>query len=270
MRKHLAVAILLAWALLMIFGRLADRLILWPQTDPIDAHGAARRALPFAGGTLEAWIAGPADAGAFVLRFYGNADRAERWTTAEAAAFAGRRVQVWGVNYPGYGGSTGPATLQRIADASLVAFDALAREAAGRPIYVFGTSLGTTAALRVAAARPVAGLMLQNPPALRQLIVGEYGWWNLWLLAGPIALEVPRGLDSVANAARVRCPAVFLLADRDEVVPHKYHLRVAGAYAGEKEILIQRGAGHNTTLSPDDERALHRALDALFAKQARP
>ena len=270
MRHRVTVAILSAWVLIMVFGRIGDRLILWPQTDPVDAHGAVRRALPFAGGTLEVWIAGPADADAFVLRFYGNADRAERWTAGEAASLSERRVQVWGVNYPGYGGSSGPATLRRIADASLVAFDALAREAAGRPIYAFGTSLGTAAALHVAATRPIAGLVLQNPPALRQLILGEHGWWNLWLLAGPIALELPRALDSVANAARVRCPALFVLADRDEVVPHKYHLQVANAFAGEKVVLIQHGAGHNTPLSMDDQKAFHQAVDALLAKPARP
>src|SRR5262249_29169834 len=152
----------------------------------------------------------------------------------------------------------------------LVAFDALAREAAGRPSYAFGTSLGTTVALHVAATRPVAGLVLQNPPALRQLILGEHGWWNLWLLAGPIALELPRALDSVANAARVRGRAFFLLADGDEVVPHKYPLQGAGAFAGERVILIQHGAGHNTPLSSADQKVFHQAIDALFTKPARP
>ena len=49
----------------------------------------------------------------------------------------------------------------------------------------------------VAANRPVAAIVLQNPPPLRQLILGHYGWWNLWLIATPVALGVPSELDSL-------------------------------------------------------------------------
>jgi len=37
----------------------------------------------------------------YILRFYGNADRADRWVAAEAEAWNGRAVEIWGMNYPG-------------------------------------------------------------------------------------------------------------------------------------------------------------------------
>jgi hypothetical protein len=40
----------------------------------------------------------------------------------------------------------------------------------------------------VAANRPCAGLVLTNPPPLRNMILQRFGWWNLWLLATPVAL----------------------------------------------------------------------------------
>jgi pimeloyl-ACP methyl ester carboxylesterase len=202
---------------------------------------------------------------AYVLRFYGNADRAERWLSGEAAAWPNRALELWGVNYPGYGASSGPARLQGVADAALAAYDAVRKVAGTRPIYVFGTSLGTTAALHVAAEREVAGLVLQNPPALRQLIVGDHGWWNLWLVAYPVSRQIPAALDSVANARRARCPAVFLLADQDEVVRPRYHRLVVDAFAGPKEVLIQEGARHNTPMSSEFGRRMHVAVDRLFA-----
>lgn len=254
-------------AITIAFGRIGDRLILWPSTDEEATHGASELKIPFGAGELQVFRARSStkEPEAFVLRFYGNADRAERWISSEAAAWPGRAIEFWGVNYPGYGGSTGPARLQGVADSAIAAYDALRKIAGTRPIFVFGTSLGTTAALHVAAEREVAGALLQNPPALRQLIVGDHGWWNLWLLAYPVSLQIPIALDSVANAARARCPAVFLLADQDEVVRHKYHRLVADAFAGPKEVLIQEGALHNTAMSLEFGQRMQAAVDRMFA-----
>src|SRR5207302_1484160 len=90
-------------------------------------------------------------------------------------------------------------TTQRIdAHGALAAFDALKSKAGHPRIYVFGASIGSAVAMNVAANRGVRGLILHNPPPLRQIILRNYGWWNLWLLAGPVALQIPRELDSVA------------------------------------------------------------------------
>src|SRR5215831_13786557 len=79
---------------------------------PIDAGAAVRRTIPFENGHLEIWTAqsrrarqqGRADV--FILRFYGNADRADRWPAMEAEMSNDRAVEIWGMNYPGFGGST--------------------------------------------------------------------------------------------------------------------------------------------------------------------
>src|SRR5437762_1581925 len=162
----------------MMFGHLPDRLILFPTTPPIGSGGAVRKTIPFENGDLEIWTAqsqlarkqGRADV--FILRFYGNADRADRWPGLEAEMWKDRAVEVWAMNYPGFGGSTGPARLARIGPAAVAAFDAFRSEAADAPIVLYGASIGVTAALHLAASRPVeiAGLILHNPPPLREMI----------------------------------------------------------------------------------------------------
>ena len=248
---------------------LPDRLILFPTTDRINAGAAVRKAIPFEHGDLEVWTARSRLAqergqpGVYVLRFYGNADRADRWVAEEAEMWNNRAVEVWGMNYPGFGGSTGPARLARLGPAALTALDELQKTAGDRPIIVFGASLGTTTALHVAAHRKIAGLILHNPPALRQIILRQFGWWNLWLFAGPMAQKIPAELDSIANAKSVRTPAIFLLAENDEVVAPKFQRLVVDAYAGEKRLIPLAGADHN---SPVDGAALadfHHALDWL-------
>ena len=248
-----------------------DRLVLFPTRAPLAHVGATQTTLPFRDGALELWTARSRPATAaraelYVLRFYGNADRADPNVGLEIHEQWSRRDTVlWGVNYPGYGGSDGAARLDSIGPAALAAYDALRREAGpDRPILVFGTSLGTTAALHVATQRPdVAGLILQNPPPIRQIILRGYGWWNLWLIAGPLAAHIPAALDSVANARATGCKAVFLLAENDETVALKYQRLVVDAYAGEKRIVTLAGAQHNSPIEGDALNDFGRAVDWL-------
>lgn len=273
-RLVIALAILL-FALVMIFAHLPDQLILFPSTQPLNAGGAVRKTIPFQNGELEIWTAQSrraqqqSRADVFVLRFYGNADRADRWAAAEAEMWNDRAVEIWGMNYPGFGGSTGPARLSRIGSAALAAFDELKLHAGDRPIVPYGASIGATAALHVAAQRPVAGLILHNPVPLREIILRRFGWWNLWLLAGPVALQIPRDLDSIANARVSHARAVFLTAEKDEVVPPRYHMLVANAYAGEKRVIALHGAYHNDPIEGAALTDFYQALDWLLPKASR-
>jgi len=252
------------------FAPLPDRLILFPTSYRIDPGAATRKGIPFQNGELEVWTARSALAhqrgqpDIYVLRFYGNADRADRWVAAEAGMWNERAVEVWGMNYPGFGGSSGPARLARLGPAALTAFDELQKVAGNRPIIVFGASLGTTTALHIAARRKIAGLILHNPVAMRQIILRQFGWWNLWLFAGPMAFKVPAELDSVANARTSRVPAIFLLAKNDEVIAPRFQRLVVDAYAGEKRIIPLAGAGHNDPIEGTAFADFHRALDWLL------
>jgi pimeloyl-ACP methyl ester carboxylesterase len=257
------------YLVLITLAPLPDRLILFPTTNRLDAGTATRKSTPFRSGELEIWTARSALAQQsgqpeiYVLRFYGNADRADRWVAAEAEMWNNRSVEIWGMNYPGFGGSTGPARLARLGPAALTAFDELKKTAGERPIIVFGASLGTTTALHIAAHRKIAGLILHNPPPLRQIILRQFGWWNLWLFAGPMAQKIPADLDSVANARAIHVPAIFLLAENDEVVAPKFQRLVVDAYAGEKRIIPLPGAGHNSPIENTALADFHQALDWL-------
>ena len=256
-----------------MLAALPDQVILFPTTDPINPQGAVRKTIPFENGQLELWTAKSRLAEkigrpeVYVLHFYGNADRADRWAALEAEMWNKRAIELWGMNYPGFGGSTGPARLKRIAPAALTAFDALRREAGESPIVIFAASIGTTPALYIATQRPVAGLVLHNPPALRQLILQKYGWWNLWLLAGPVAAQIPRELDSVSNAKAVHAPAIFLLAENDEIVAPRFQQLVVNAYAGEKRIIHLRGAHHNDPIEGTAQTELDGDLDWLLPRR---
>lgn len=253
---------------LLVASGCADSIVLPSNHDVISPGELRRSVIEVNAKAVEIWItrstgAAARDPAAFVLYFGGNGDRADRWLQVVANGWGSRPVELWGMNYPGCGGSEGPTRVAAVGPDAVAVYDALRHTAGSRPIYIDGSSLGTTAALCVAARRPVAGLILRNPPPLRQLILGHYGWWNLWLLAIPTSMQIPADLDSIANAARCRSPAVFVLSGADQVVPPRYHRLVVDAYAGPKQIIDVPGASHNDPLPKEAGDQLQRAMDWL-------
>jgi fermentation-respiration switch protein FrsA (DUF1100 family) len=271
-RSLLLIGPFLVYLLVMTFGGCADKLILHPSTNPIDARGAKRIEIHRAGGgVIEAWEARSPGAqtrepAAFVLEFTGTGTRAEQVAIYAAGRWGERPIDCWTVNYPGYGQSTGPARLASIPPMAVDAFDAISKVAAGRPVIVSGNSLGTTAALYVAANRKVAGLVLQNPPPLKQVLRGHFGWWNLWLVAGPVSLQIPAGLDSIANARRCSEPAVFFTSQNDAFVPPVYHRKVIDAYGGPKRI-VPLDNGHDG--AADQSGEFQGAVDWIWGESRR-
>jgi pimeloyl-ACP methyl ester carboxylesterase len=246
----------------------ANAVLLWPPSGPTDAGGAQRRTARDGDANVEIWTMPTPNPRAYVLRFYGNGALAQWELAYEASQLQG--VEMWGVNYRGYGGSDGPATLRGVASSSLAAYDALAAEAHGKPIYVFGTSLGATAALHVAARRDVKGVVLVNPPPLRRLVLERHGWWNLFLVAGPTALGIPSDLDSEDNARKTNVPAVIVTSEDDGIVPLQYQGRVIGAYAGPKTVIQIPAAGHNDAPPPEIGAKIRDAVVALIQPPVQP
>ena len=231
-------------------GGCADRLLLYPSVQPIDSEGATSHLLRVHGRVVEVFIAGPIKPGqinsgqiksrqigqpsGYVLDFCGNATRAEQIASDSARRWDAQGLEVWAMNYPGYGQSEGPASLASMPMAALGVFDQLREIAGDRPIFVSGRSIGTTIALCVAARRPVAGLLLHSPTPLTQLIIQRQGWWNLWVVASIVALQIPGEMNSVRNAKLVNAPAVIVETVKDRVVPLSYQMKVVDAYAGPK------------------------------------
>lgn len=263
------------WIILCVFAHLTDRVVLIPTTHRINLPGIRPTTLPFRDGQIELWIGRDTNRDrawddvvpkAIVLEFTGNGTRAEEIADDAAVKFRPHPVEVWAMNYPGYGQSSGPARLEKIAPAATLAFDTIRARYPEMPIFVSGNSLGTAAALHVAANRDVAGVVLINPPPLRQLIRGHFGWWNLWLLSTPVSFGIPADLDSISNARRCTAPAIILTSTRDEIVPHRYQMKVADAYAGPKSVQ-QRDAMHNDVLEQADSKWMREQIDQIWKER---
>ena len=295
-RLFWAAGLVVAYVLVMFplgcGGMLADKLMLFPSREAVRAPGAREEMVDTPAGRMHVIIArsrpsglddeatmdqvlAAADEAArelparYVLRLEGNGGRAEYTATYIAERWSDVPTEVWAMNHPGFGKSDGPAELRKMAPAALGVYDAICQIAGDRPVYIDADSMGATQALYIAAerqgSRPVAGLVLKNPPPLRQIVMGRFGWWNLWLAAGPIAAGVPKDLDAIASARRVKAPAIFIRAMNDTLVPPGYQQKIIDAYAGEKVVVDFRDAEHNTPLDEPVEIEVGLALRKMAA-----
>src|SRR5687767_6834154 len=153
-RRSLVIVGVCVVACLSLGSCCADRLVLGGDPGPADPAGATRRLVRRDGRAVELWVAASSgvqgkldgrgrEPEAFVLFFVGKGARTEAWVAAVAGAWGGRPVEVWGLNYPGFGGSDGPARLAGVGPAALAAYDEVERVAAGRPVFLHGASFGT-------------------------------------------------------------------------------------------------------------------------------
>jgi pimeloyl-ACP methyl ester carboxylesterase len=254
---HVGLIAAIVAAAVTMGGCTANQLILYPSNFAAGST-ALSMLIPRPGGkgdlqvlSLRTEGCGVHRPAAFVLVFGGNQDRAE-WTVASAAeAWRPFPVEIVALNYPGYGQSTGPATLDAIAASARELFDAVRERDGRRPIFVQGNSLGAAVALSLAAERPVAGMVLQNPPPLRQLLLWWFGPMNLWIITGRAAADVPAALDTSRTAPRCHCPSVFVIAGGDLLAPPWFQWSIVTAYGGPRKIVALPWAPHNAPVEGD-------------------
>jgi pimeloyl-ACP methyl ester carboxylesterase len=253
-----------------MLSRILDHMVLCPTRHPIPVAGKSRRLVQADGDRVEIWTQRSGDhvseeADLFVLKFPGTGGRAERSTEHPADCWPDLKTELWTVNPPGYGCSSGRATLAKLPRVADAVFAQLAEVARGRPIIVLGNSLGTATALYTAARHNVAGLVLRNVIPLRQLIVKHHGWRWLWVGTWLVSRAVPESLSSVANAARATAPCVFVVSGQDRVVPPRFQQQVIDAYAGPYRRTDLDDADHADLMT--DEQAERYAADLAWLRE---
>jgi pimeloyl-ACP methyl ester carboxylesterase len=174
-----------------------------------------------------------------VIYFGGNAEEVS-WMIEETKA----RTPGVGwllVSYRGYGGSEGKPSAAAIAADALRWHDYAVEAFKPRQVFVFGRSLGSGAAVQLAAARPLAGVVLVTPFDSLAAVAKRHYWYL------PVDLLLRHRFDSIGLAPKITTPLLCLAAERDEVIPPEHARRLFDAWAGPKQWVVLPGAGHNST-----------------------
>jgi fermentation-respiration switch protein FrsA (DUF1100 family) len=194
---------------------------------------------------LSGWfIAAPATSPRVtVLVFNGNAgNRAHRGPLA--AALRRHGLQVFLVDYRGYGRNPGTPTENGLATDARAARTYLAGRTdvdQSRIVY-FGESLGTAVAVELAVEHPPAALVLRSPFTS----MADVGRHHYPLL--PVRLLLRDRFATIERIQRFRAPLLVIAGGRDKIVPVEQSRRIYDAAAAPKTLLVLPDADHN-----DDE-----------------
>ena len=236
----LLAAYLLALAALYFF----QERILFP-VDPLPADHVFRfdqrfeeLRIPVPGASLDALhFMQPAPRG-LVFFIHGNGGNLQSWTTG-LDFYRRANYDLFIFDFRGYGKSTGRIRSEAELHADVrAAWNAIAPRYQGKPIVVYGRSLGTALAVKLAADVEPDLLVLVTPytsaAAIARLL---YPW------APSLLLKYPLHSDTLIGA--VRCPILLVHGTRDALIPFDESRKLLALAHAPAELLTLEGAGHN-------------------------
>ena len=176
-----------------------------------------------------------------VLYFHGNAGNlASRAERAKAYGEAGYGVMM--LSYRGYGGSTGDPSEEKIAADAQLAFDSLRGDGVpGEKIILYGESIGTGVATRLAANNTVGALVLDAPfTSLVDVAAREQP-------VLPVHALLTDRYELVSQIKSVKAPILVLHGELDPLIPVDMGKAVFAA-ANEPKMLKLFPNGHHSDL----------------------
>jgi fermentation-respiration switch protein FrsA (DUF1100 family) len=186
---------------------------------------------------LHGWWLPCEDAKGAILYCHGNAGNISTRLSVCAGLYR-LGVQVFIFDYRGYGlsrGISGEQGLYRDARAAYEVVRAKYNDAEHPPVIVYGASLGGAVAVRLAAEKPVRGLVVEGG-FTSSLDVGER--WYSWL---PIRAIARYRFDSFSLVGGLTMPKLFAHSPRDQVIPYDLGGQLFGAAAFPKKFVTLNG-----------------------------
>ncbi len=148
-------------------------------------------------------------------------------------------INVLGVNYRGFGKSTGsPSERGLYMDGDAALDYLLLRGFKSSRIFLLGRSLGTAVAVEVAKERDIGGLILVAPLTSGKAMAQAHGY-------GPLAYFAGDAYDNLRRIGKIRCPLLIVHGTEDEGAPIDMGRRLFAAAPEPKQFVPIPGAHHS-------------------------
>ena len=183
------------------------------------------------------WFRQPKPRG-LVFFLHGNAGNLETWTTG-VDYYQRVNYDMFMFDYRGYGKSTGEITSEAELHADVrLAWNAITPAYAGKPVVLYGRSLGAALAARLATEVEASLVVLVSPfESMLAMASAEYPLVPNWALRYPFRNDL-----AVADIAE---PLIFVHGDKDWFIPLSHSEALLERAHDSASLLIVEGAGHN-------------------------
>ncbi|HEX2135035.1 MAG TPA: alpha/beta hydrolase [Microvirga sp.] len=205
------------------------------------------------GERLVAWWKPPQPGRALILYFHGNGGSLwNRRLRARSLAEGGRGILL--ASYRGYSGSTGIPTEDGLRRDARAAYDWAARAYEPSRLVLYGESLGSGVAVRLASERAVGGLIL-DAPFTSAAEVAALAYWFV-----PVHWLMRDQYRSIEIIGQVKAPILIMHGDRDEVVPFALGERLYAAAPQPKRFVRLPNVSHSRVLESGGREAVEAFL----------
>jgi uncharacterized protein len=189
-----------------------------------------------------------------VLYFHGNRKNIS-WYEKYARNFTGHNYEVWMLDYPGFGKSTGNFAEQRLYDYALLVYKMARSRFVPRRIILYGKSLGAGVAAELAAIRDCKYLILETPCCSMSSLIAHF------LPIYPVHQMLHYHFPINEYLTRVTAPAIIFQGNDDGIVPYSNASKLKEKLKPADEfITIDHGQHNNLNEFP----AFHQKLDSLL------
>lgn len=241
------------------FGPITPESEITPVRISIDSDVAVGAHLHWAG-----------EGGPLILFFHGNGEIACDYADI-GSLYRGMGISFLATDYRGYGTSDGRPTSAALLDDAARVFEQVPnilskQDLKPGPIFVMGRSIGSAAAIHIAAAAQdgIAGLILDSPFALTFELIRRLG--------GPIDLadaDEADGFGSLDKISKVTAPTLIIHGELDRIIPIADAVALHDASAATDKRLVRiPNAGHNDLFFIGNEAYLTAIRD--FVGQSNP
>lgn len=188
-----------------------------------------------------------------LIYFYGNGESVVQISPVLYWLSDALKMNILAVDYRGYGFSSGHPGLEAISSDVLLVYDYLIKDLGqeNKPVLIYGRSLGTTFAIKVALQRPVSGIILQAPPTSITDVVKAWQkivpWPVRWFVRlKPEQKLLDMGPQPVDEISHLSSPLLVIHGTEDEIVPFELGKTMyENAGALQKQFCEVEGKGHN-------------------------
>jgi len=205
---------------------------------------------------------------ATVLYFGGNAFVLSKSNESVLSIYKEQPVDLVMLDYRGYGGSTGIASLDAILADGVLIYDYVRAMSsiADKPLVVHSQSLGSFVAGNVASQRTLSALVLESSATTAEDWVQGFVDSSIWIRKGIVQSTLKgKGKGNASAMASLDEPLLIVVGKDDTTtrpVMSEALFKQASVPASWKELLIVSGAGHNDEeKGVDFNSAFSRLLD---------
>ena len=173
-----------------------------------------------------------------VLYFHGNKHNISRYAPV-VPTFTEKGWEIWMLDYPGFGKSTGNLTEQNLYDWGLVFYKLARTKYEPSDIIIYGRSMGTGIATQLASVRDCRYLVLEAPYYSFPSIFNTY--FPLYPYDKIIKYDFPTH-QFIKN---VTAPVILFHGTADEIIPYRNGKKLEPLLKSTDEFITIPGASHN-------------------------